>query len=241
MQDSRREGTGPERADVISAEPRALAFRPAWGLVAALLVAALAAALVVTLHYRGEAAAARRQLQSVTGPAPAGPAPAGAAPAGMASLRLSTSTAGLLAAPPLSGEVTVFAVRSSSGLARVVVTARITGGQPDARYELLGGDCAGDSSRPQLGGGHHGRSGVGRADRGSLDGAGQPPLLPGAQLTGIRSSRPCGARVLRAGSWPVPGAGRGRTLHPLDWPREKCPRPSPGQRTAAWRAARGWP
>jgi hypothetical protein len=103
--------------------------------VVALLAAALAAAIVITLHYRGEAAAAHRQLQSVTGPAQAG----------MASLLLSTSTAVLPGAPPLSGEVTAFAVRSSSGPARVVVTARISGGRPDVRYELFGGDCAGDA------------------------------------------------------------------------------------------------
>jgi hypothetical protein len=112
-----------------------MALRPVWGLVVAVLVAALAAAVVMTLHYRDQAAAAHRQLQSVTGPAQAG----------MASLLLSTSAAVLPGAPPLSGEVTAFAVRSSSGLARVVVTARITGGRPDVRYELFGGDCAGDA------------------------------------------------------------------------------------------------
>ena len=136
MRDRRYEAGGPgqDPADVISADPRSMALRPVWGLAVALLAAALAAAVVATLHYRDEATAARRQLQSVTGPAPAG----------FASLLLSASTAALPGAPPLSGEVTAFAVRSSSGLARVVVTAQITGGRPDVRYELLGGDCAGD-------------------------------------------------------------------------------------------------
>jgi hypothetical protein len=131
MRDGRYEaaGPGPEPADVIAADPRPFALRPGWGLAVALLVAALAAAVVVTLHYRDEATAAHRQLQSVTRPA----------------LLLSTSTAMLPGAPPLSGEVTAFAVRSSSGLARVMVTARITGGEPGVRYELLGGDCAGDA------------------------------------------------------------------------------------------------
>ena len=73
----------------------------------ALLAAALAAAVVMTLHYREEATAAHRQLQSATRPAQAG----------IASLLLSTTTAMLPGAPPLSGEVTAFAVRSSSGLA----------------------------------------------------------------------------------------------------------------------------
>ena len=135
MRDGRYEagGAGPEPADVISANPRSVTLRPAWGLAVALLAAALAAAVVMTLHYRDEAAAARRQ--SVTRPAQAG----------IASLLLSTSAAVLPGAPPLSGEVTAFAVRSSSGLARVVVTALITGGRPDVRYELFGGDCAGDA------------------------------------------------------------------------------------------------
>jgi hypothetical protein len=138
MQDRRYEAARPgeEPADVISADPRSVALRPVWGLAVALLVAVLAAAVVMTLHYRQEATAARRQLQSVTGPAPGG----------IASLLLSTNTAALPGAPPLSGQVTAFAVRSSSGLARVVVIVRITGGRPDARYELFGGDCAGDAS-----------------------------------------------------------------------------------------------
>jgi hypothetical protein len=126
-------GPGQEPADVISADPSARALRPAWRLAVALLVAALAAAVVTTLHYRDEATAAHRQLRSATGPAQAR----------IASLLLSTSTAVLPGAPPLSGEVTAFAVRSSAGLARVVVSVQITGGMPDVRYELFGGDCAG--------------------------------------------------------------------------------------------------
>lgn len=138
MRDKRSDAAGPgqEPADVISADPRSVALRPVWGLTVALLVAALAAAVVMTLHYREEATAAHRQRQSVTGPVQAG----------IASLLLSTSTAALPGAPPWSGEVTAFAVRSSSGLARVVVTVRITGGRPDVRYELFGGDCADDAS-----------------------------------------------------------------------------------------------
>src|SRR6202042_3919392 len=111
------------------------AFRPAWRLAVALLAAALAAAVVTTLHYRDEATTAHRQLQSATRPARAG----------IASLLLSTSTAMLPGAPPLSGGGTAFAVRSSAGLARVMVTVQITGGRPDVRYELFGGDCAGDA------------------------------------------------------------------------------------------------
>ncbi len=63
--------------------------------------------------------------------------------------------------------MTAFAVRSSSGLARVVVTARITGGQPDARYELFGSDCAGDAP------GHSWAAGT-TNDQGSAELTGSP-------------------------------------------------------------------
>ncbi|HEX9357773.1 MAG TPA: hypothetical protein VF933_28650 [Streptosporangiaceae bacterium] len=42
--------------------------------------------------------------------------------------------------------MTVFAARSSAGLAQVIVTARITGGRPNSQYELFGGDCAGNAA-----------------------------------------------------------------------------------------------
>ena len=47
-------GPGQEPSDVISADPRSRALRPGWKLAVALLVAALAAAVVTTLHYRDE-------------------------------------------------------------------------------------------------------------------------------------------------------------------------------------------
>jgi hypothetical protein len=101
-----------------------------------LLAAALTAAIIVTVHYRDEAAAARRQLGSVRAAVPPSPGP----------LTLSRSTAALHSAGPLAGEVTAFAVRSSAGLAQIIVTARITGGRPHSRYELIGGDCAGNAA-----------------------------------------------------------------------------------------------
>ena len=207
MRDRRYEagGPGPEPADVISADPRSVSLRPVWGLAVALLVAALAAAVVMTLHYREEAAAAHRRLESVTGPAQAG----------IASLLLSTTTAMLPGAPPLSGEVTAFAVRSSSGLARVVVTVRITGGQPGVRYELFGGDCAGDAPV------HDWAAGSTDA-HGSAQLTGRPWTVSvshryflALSSPGIRSPRPGGARLFRASSWPLPGAGRDRALRPM--------------------------
>jgi hypothetical protein len=99
------------------------------------LAAALVGVLMVALHYRQEAAMLRRQLRS----APAHVPPHRAVPA------VSSGTVPLPAAGRLAGEVTVVAVRSSAGQAQVVVTARITGGQPDSQYELFGGDCAGNA------------------------------------------------------------------------------------------------
>jgi hypothetical protein len=59
---------------------------------------------------------------------------------------ISSDTVLLPVSGRLAGEVTVFAVRSSAGQVRVVVTARLTGGRPDSQYELFGGDCAGHAA-----------------------------------------------------------------------------------------------
>ena len=96
---------------------------------------ALIGVLVVALHYRQEAAGLHRQLRPVPGRvSPRSPL-----------MTISSDTVLLPVSGRLAGEVTVFAVRSDSR-ARVVVTARITGGRPDAQYELSGGDCAGNAA-----------------------------------------------------------------------------------------------
>src|SRR6266849_7677840 len=123
-------------ADVISAGPRTFSSRVAWLTAVVLLAAALTGTIIVAVHYRGEAAAARRQLRSTRAPVPARPAPP----------TLSRDTTALPSAGTLTGEVTVFAVRSSAGLAQVIVTARISGGRPHSQYELFGGDCAGNAA-----------------------------------------------------------------------------------------------
>jgi hypothetical protein len=106
-----------------------------WLTAVALLAAALTGAIILAGHYRGEAAAAHRQLRSARAPVPPRPAPV-----------LSSDTAALPPSGTLTGEVTVFAARSSAGMAQVIVTARITGGRPDSPYELFGGDCAGNAA-----------------------------------------------------------------------------------------------
>jgi len=107
-----------------------------WLTAVVLLAAALTGTIIVAVHYRGEAAALRRQLRSTRAPVPSRPAPP----------TLSRDTTALPSSGTLTGEVTVFAVRSSAGLAQVIVTARISGGRPHARYELSGGDCAGNAA-----------------------------------------------------------------------------------------------
>jgi len=123
-------------ADVISASPRTIRPWMAWLTVVVLLAGALIGALVVALHYRQEAARLHRQLR---------PVPAHVSPRSPP-MATSSDTVLLPVSGRLAGEVTVFAVRSSAGRARVVVTARITGGRPDAQYELFGGDCAGNAA-----------------------------------------------------------------------------------------------
>ena len=123
-------------ADVISAGPRRVSSRAAWLTAVVLLAAALSGAIIVAVHYRGEAAAAHRQLRSARAPVPPRPAPP----------TLSSDTTALRPSGSLTGEVTVFAARSSAGLAQVIVTAWISGGRPHSQYELFGGDCAGNAA-----------------------------------------------------------------------------------------------
>ncbi len=123
-------------ADVISAGPRTFSSRVAWLTAVVLLAAALTGAIIVAVHYRGEAAAAHRQLRSARVPVPPRTAPP----------KLSSGTTALPSSGALAGEVTVFAVRSSAGRAQVIVTARISGGRPQSQYELFGGDCAGNAA-----------------------------------------------------------------------------------------------
>ena len=123
-------------ADVISAGPRRVSSRVVWLTAVVLLAAALTGAIIVAVHYRGEVTAAQRQLRSARVPVPPGLAP----PA------LSSDTTALPSSGSLTGEVTVFAARSSGGLAQVIVTARISGGRPHSQYELFGGDCAGNAA-----------------------------------------------------------------------------------------------
>src|SRR5258708_7910460 len=116
-------------ADVISADPRAVSSRVAWLTVVVLLAAALMGAILVAVHYRDEAAAVRRQFRSARVPVP----PSAVSPV------LSSSTAALPSAGPLAGQVTAFVAGSSSGLAQVMVTGRITGGRPPSPDQVVGG------------------------------------------------------------------------------------------------------
>jgi hypothetical protein len=91
-----------------------------------LLALALAGAVLAAVHYRSQAAALRSAAHAHRS---AGP------------VTLFATTAVLPPAGPLAGEVTAVTASPAGGPPQVVVTARITGGRPHARYELYGGDC----------------------------------------------------------------------------------------------------
>jgi len=128
-------------ADIISAAPRKLPSWAAWLAVVMLLAAALARSITVAVHYRDEVLALRRQghLPGLSAP----PSPAQARPS---PLTLVSETSTLPSSRPLTVQVTAFTARSPAGSARVIVTARVSGGRPHSRYELTGGDCAGDAA-----------------------------------------------------------------------------------------------
>jgi len=120
--------------DVISADPRTISSRVAWTMaVVALLAAALAGAITVAVHYRGEVASLRRQLHSVPASHPPSTVP----------LMLSSRTVALPSYGALNGAVTVVSAKFSGGLARIVLSAHISGGRPYTSYALTGFDCAG--------------------------------------------------------------------------------------------------
>ena len=108
----------PQPGDVISADPRPVSSWAAWLVVVALLAAALTGTVITAVHYREVAAALRRVR-----PARALATPSIAPPV------LSSDITALPSLGALTGELTVFVVRSSAGLAQVIVTARISGGR----------------------------------------------------------------------------------------------------------------
>jgi len=125
----------PQPADVISADPRSISSRVAWVMAVALLAAALAGAITVAVHYRGEVASLRRQLHSAPASLPPGTVP----------LTLSSRTVALPSYGALNGAVTVFSAKSSKGLAQIMLSGHISGGRPHTSYALMGFDCAGST------------------------------------------------------------------------------------------------
>jgi len=111
--------------------------------VVALLAAALAGGITVAVHYRGEVASLRRQLHSVPASHPPSTVP----------LMLSSRTVALPSYGALNGAVTVVSAKFSGGLARIVLSAHISGGRPHTSYALIGFDCAGTSGYETWGAG----------------------------------------------------------------------------------------
>jgi hypothetical protein len=120
--------------DVIPGYPRTISSRVAWVMaVVALLAVALAGAITVAIHYRGEVASLRRQLHSV---------PASNRPSTVP-LTLSSRTVALPSYGALNGAVTVVSAKSSRGLTQILLSAHISGGRPHTSYALTGFDCVG--------------------------------------------------------------------------------------------------
>jgi hypothetical protein len=125
-----------ETSDVISAGHARLASRRLQVTGVALVLLALVIALVATVHYQGQATSLRHRLRSAGHPAPSPAAP----PA------VSASLYSLPGGTALTGDVAVVSVRSGSGPAQIVLTARLTGARPHTRYELVGLDCTSNGS-----------------------------------------------------------------------------------------------
>jgi hypothetical protein len=126
----------PQLGDVIASAPRPSSWPPKWMMaVIALLVAALAATITVTVHYRGEVTSLRQQLRTKPAHRPAAIFP----------LRLSSTTTSLPSSGALHGEVMVIVAWHSGQQAQIELDAHITGASPDANYMLIGFDCNGST------------------------------------------------------------------------------------------------
>jgi hypothetical protein len=120
----------PESSDLISSGPRWISGRAVRMISTGAVLVALAVAVLVVVHDNGEVAALRRQLQAATRPRPAL----------IVVPHVSTAVYPLPPDGSLTGEVTVFFTQSLAS-ARVVLTARISGGRPHTLYHLVGSDC----------------------------------------------------------------------------------------------------
>ncbi len=122
--------------DVISVNPRTVSCRTASLIAVVLLAAALAGAITVAVHYRGQAAVLHpRPARTVTAAPPPTTEPQ----------TLASGTVALPSSKALNGEVTVFSARTSRTLAQIMLSVQISGGRPHTRYELIGFDCEGSS------------------------------------------------------------------------------------------------
>lgn len=126
--------TRPSRdadADVITAGREPRLHRAGPGLVRLLVIAqtaALIAVIAVALHYRAE-----------VGRPGHGRLPAN----GSALPEMSSIMLRLPAGPPVAGTVLITAAAQPGGdRAQFMVSALITGGQPDTVYDLVGNDCS---------------------------------------------------------------------------------------------------
>jgi hypothetical protein len=133
---SNDEVTGNSRdadADIITAgrEPSARRFRPGrlvWLIVAE--TAALIVVIAIAFHYRAEA------VRSGHGSLQAAGQGASAMP------EMTSVAVRLPAATPIAGTVFITAAQPGGDRGQFMVSAVITGGQPDTVYDLVGNDCS---------------------------------------------------------------------------------------------------
>jgi len=141
----------PNEPDVISfGRRRAGANRIAWAVVA-FLSAALAIAIIASVHYHGQVVALHRQARNAAQPAVSPTTSPTSAPS--SGLTVSTTNVGLVRAGSLTGEVTFIADNSLGGMqTNVAIIAYLSGGRPHTRYTLTGGSCSGGPRHQWAGG-----------------------------------------------------------------------------------------
>jgi hypothetical protein len=118
---------------MVSWGSRRFSGRAGWAVAVAVLAAALAVSVALAVHYHGQVAALQHRLRG----APTAHPGTGVLPT------VSSGTVALPRDKTLNGTVTVFAVTSSTGRARVVLSVYITGGNSDTAYTLMAFDCTG--------------------------------------------------------------------------------------------------
>lgn len=115
--------------------PRVYPSRVAWVTAVALLVAALAGAVTVAVHYRSEVTALQRHLAQAAGRRSPGTAP----------IKLASMAVRLPPRGKLSDRATILTASSASGPTQIELSVHLSGARPHTSYALVAFNCAGSS------------------------------------------------------------------------------------------------